>query len=155
MVPSGGTQANLTGSALEMYIEHRLLVAGYVFVKSQQFKSLVGLEQPMYTRRFCVGTSIYNTPLFADFAVYHPAKWPECVIIEAKWQQVGGSVDEKYPYLVLNIQGRYPYRTILLLDGGGYKKGAEQWIRSQVNDSGLMHVFTMSQFQTWVNGGNL
>lgn len=155
MEVSGGTQANLTGNALERYVEHHLLTTGYTFVKQQQFKPAIYIGQPIYTKRFHAGTSIYNTPIFTDFAIYHPKKWPECLIIEAKWQQVGGSVDEKYPYLVLNIQYKYPYRTILLLDGGGYKKGAEQWIRGQAGNNNLIHVFSMAQFQTWANKGNL
>lgn len=155
MVTSGGTQANYTGNALEQYVEHRLVQAGYVRVKPQQFRPGVYLGQPIYARRFHAGTSIYNTPIFADFTIFHPAKWPDCLIIEAKWQQVVGSVDEKYPYLVLNIQYRYCYSSILLLDGGGYKKGAESWIRSQAGNGNLLHVFNMAQFQTWANKGNL
>jgi hypothetical protein len=56
--------------------------------------------------------------------------------------------------LIINIQTKYPHKTVLLLDGGGYKKGAEEWIRSQVGNN-LTHVFNMSQFQTWVNKNNL
>lgn len=155
MVLSGGTQANYTGNALEQYVEHRLVQAGYVRVRPQQFNPSNYIGQAIYTRHYHAGTSIYNTPIFADFAIYHPKKWPESLIIECKWQQVGGSVDEKYPYLVLNIQYHYPFSTILLLDGGGYKRGAEEWIRSQVGSGRLRQVFNMVQFQTWTNQGNI
>jgi len=155
MVISGGTQANYTGNALEQYVELRLVTAGYTRVGPQQFKPAMYNEQPIYARQFHAGTSIYGTPSYADFAIYHPQKWPDGLVIEAKWQQVGGSVDEKYPYLVLNIQDCYCYPTVLLLDGGGYKKGAEQWIRSQVGDGNLLRVFNMVEFQTWANKGNI
>jgi len=155
MAISGGARANLTGNALEKYVEHCLLSGGYIFVSRKVFKSVIGEGRPVYTKQFPAGTSIYNTPISADFAVYHPQKCPGCLIIEVKWQQVGGSVDEKYPYLVLNIQRRYPYHTILLLDGGGYKKGAEQWIRDQAGSGNLAYVFNMSQFQTWANKGGI
>jgi hypothetical protein len=155
MTISGGTQANYTGNTLEQFVEHRLVKSGYAFVRPNQFVPAAYIRQPIYTRRFHAGTNIYGTSIFCDFAVYHPTKWPNCLIIEAKWQQVVGSVDEKYPYLVLNIQSQYAYQTILLLDGGGYKKGAEQWMRKQAGSGNLLHVFNMAQFQTWVNNGNL
>lgn len=153
MTTSGRSQANYTGNALQQYIEHRLVLAGYTRVRPKQFKPAIYIGQPVYARRFHAGTSIYNTPIYADFAVFHREKWPECLLIEAKWQQVGGSVDEKYPYLVLNIQYRYCYRAILLLDGGGYKKGAEKWIRDQAGNGNLLSVFNMVQFQAWANQG--
>ena len=155
MVISGGTQANFTGNALERFVEHHLVTAGYVRVSPRQFKPAIYNEQPIYPRRFRAGTSIYETPIYADFAIYHPQRWPDCLIIEAKWQQVGGSVDEKYPYLVMNIQNRYCYRTVLLLDGTGYKKGAERWVRNQAGSQNLLHVFSMAEFQTWANKGNI
>lgn len=30
---------------------------------------------------------------------------------------------------------KYPYKTILLLDGGGYKPGSEKWIRNQIGNN--------------------
>ncbi len=92
--------------------------------------------------------------MYCDFVIYHPEKHHKCLVIESKWQQTGGSVDEKYPYAILNIQMRYPYKTILLLDGDGYKKGAEKWIKRQVGNN-LVQVFNMSGFQTWANKGGI
>jgi len=155
MVTTGGAQANYTGNTLEQFVEHRLVTSGYVYVPTKQFKVAVYNQQPIYTRQFHAGTSIYGTPIYADFAIYHPQKWPDCLIVEAKWQQVGGSVDEKYPYLVLNIKSCHCYPTVLLLDGGGYKKGAEKWIRDQAGGANLLHVFSMAEFQTWANKGNV
>ena len=89
-----------------------------------------------------------------DFLIRHPEKHREPLILEAKWQGGSGSVDEKYPFLVINIKERYPHPTVVLLDGGGYKPGAEQWLRTQVGGN-LMAVFSMSEFQQWVNDDNL
>ena len=38
--------------------------------------------------------------------------------------------------------------------GGGYRPGAERWLRRQT-DSKLLHVFNLTEFLTWVNQGNL
>ena len=151
----GGTQANYTGTVLEKFILSRLEDHDYMYIPQNRFVPARFLEQPIFTRKFHVGKSIYNTAQYCDFILYHPQKWPNNLIIESKWQQVGGSVDEKYPYLVLNIQMQYKCPTILLLDGGGYKPGAEKWIRSQAGHSNLLHVFNMQQFLGWANKGNL
>ena len=77
------------------------------------------------------------------------------MIIESRWQTSSGSVDEKYPYDVLNIQTKYATPTILILDGSGYRKGAENWIRAQAGSGNLLLVLNMQQFTEWVNNGNL
>jgi hypothetical protein len=153
-VVQGGTRANYTGNILEKYILSRLDEQGYTFMPNNRFTPAIYLKQPIYSRRFHIGKSVYGTPQYCDFILYHPQKWPNNLAIEAKWQQTSGSVDEKYPYLVLNIKTNYPCPTMLVMDGGGYKKGAEEWIRSQVGGN-FMQVFNMQQFAAWVNKGYL
>ncbi|MFH1291917.1 MAG: PD-(D/E)XK nuclease superfamily protein [bacterium] len=104
--------------------------------------------------QYPVAKSLYETQLYCDFIIYHPEKHEKCLIIESKWQQSAGSVDEKFPYLVLNIRERYPCSTIVVLDGGGYKKGAEKWLRDQIDDK-LIHIFSMMEFQKWSNSEEL
>ncbi len=145
-----GTRANYTGNRLEQFVETTLSSLGYTFIDKKKFKAAKYLEQPIYTKQYFLGTNIYNTKIYCDFVLYHPNKHPECLVIECKWQQSGGSVDEKYPYLILNIQHKYPHKTMLVLDGGGYKKGAENWMRSQVGNN-LLAVMNMSEFQTYAN----
>lgn len=155
MTRSQGAQANLTGNRLERFIEHSLIECGFAKVKDK--KALVNgmsrFESPSYATQVKIGNTIYGTDLRCDFLLYHPDRWQEGLVIEAKWQQSQGSVDEKYPYFILNILTS-EYATILVLDGGGYRPGAEQWIRAMQKDN-LLHVFNMAEFQTWVNKGNL
>ena len=49
-------------------------------------------------------------------------------------------MDEEYPFEVLCIHAG-EYDTIIVLDGGGYTVGAEQWLRSQAGGTCLKHVF--------------
>ena len=155
MTVSQGAKANLTGNRLERFIEHSLIECG--FAKAKDKRALVSamrsFEIPSYAKQAKIGKTIYGTALICDFLVYHPQKWREGLVIEAKWQQVSGTVDEKYPYFILNIL-RSEYATILVLDGGGYRPGAEAWVRHMRKDN-LLHVFNMAQFQAWVNQGNL
>lgn len=146
-----GTRANKTGNQLEKVIEFSLQQKGYTFVSKEKFDTARYLDQAIYTIQYPIAKSIYETQLYCDVIIYHPIKHPECLVIESKWQESNGSVDEKFPYLVLNIRDQYPCSTIILLDGGGYKKGAEKWLRKQ-EDEKLTHVFNMMEFQRWVNG---
>lgn len=149
-----GQQANHTGNELEVFIENRLIREGYQVVPRQRFLASMVLEQPIYSRQFTVAKSVYGTDFKADFILYHPEKWPKCLVIEAKWQEQAGSVDEKYPYLVVNIKTKSPYDTIIVLDGGGYKATALAWLKAQAN-SKLLAVFNMREFQTWANAHKL
>lgn len=154
MPNSAGATAGVNGNELESFVENVLVNKGYKFVFRTKFKATTYLEQPIYAKQFVVSKTIYQTKLQCDFIIYHPEKHPESLVIECKWQQSGGTVDEKYPYLVLNIKTKSPYKTVLLLDGGGYRKNAEKWLREQT-DRKLLHVFNMMEFQTWSNKGNI
>jgi hypothetical protein len=151
----GGTQANYTGTILEKYITDRLDERGYTHISREKFMPARYLKQPLYARKFRLCKTIYGANQEVDFIVYHPDLWPDNLVIESKWQQSGGTVDEKFPYLVLNIMTQYKTPTIILLDGGGYKKGAEAWLRRQSHKGDLLDVFGMNEFNKWVNQGKL
>lgn len=143
-------QANKTGNELEVFIHDRLKREGYTFVPNTRFIASQTLQQPIYTRQFTIGKSIYGNPWRCDFILYHPDKHPKCLVIESKWQQSAGSVDEKYPYLVLNIKKQSTYDTIIIIDGSGYKQSALAWLKQQVGGN-LKGVFSMAEFTAWVN----
>lgn len=145
----GGSQANKTGTGLEKFIKDRLEHENYTFVHPLKFLASRILEQPIYTQQLCVSQTIYDTNRKCDFIIFHPKKHPMCLVIESKWQQSKGSVDEKYPYLVENIRIN-PYPTIIIIDGSGYKPKALEWLKAQTGGK-LLHVFSMSEFQRWAN----
>ena len=63
-------------------------------------------------------------------------------------------MEEKYPFEVLSIQqGGYP--AIIILDGGGYSKGAAQWLKNQAGRNLLKHVFDQGDFQRYVSRGEV
>jgi len=56
--------------------------------------------------------------------------------------------------IVLGQFGLIP--TVILLDGGGYRKQAMDWLKDQVNPKGaIIGVWTMAEFQKEVNNGFL
>jgi site-specific DNA-adenine methylase len=150
----GGSIANKTGNELEVFINNRLVREGYVFVPKIRFIASQTLAQPIYTRQFNLGKTIYNTVWQCDFILYHPIKHSNCFVIESKWQQSSGSADKKYPYTILNIKKQSVYDAIIIIDGDGYKKGALQWLKDQVHGN-LKGVFSMSEFTTWTNKQNI
>jgi hypothetical protein len=73
-------------------------------------------------------------------------------MVECKWQQSGGSVDEKLPYLNLNIQTCYPSPSVVLIDGEGMKKGSLNWVTRQVDSNfNLLAVHNLTRFIIWAN----
>ena len=134
---------------------NRLIEKGYAFTDKRKFNPARILEQAIFTDQFIIPKgSIYDQDVRCDFILYHPTKHPKCLVIECKWQESAGSVDEKFPYFVQNIKDRYPYATIVLIDGGGCKPKAKEWLKKQ-EDGKLIHVFTMSEFQKWSNSDEL
>lgn len=150
-----GRQANKTGVNLERFIKDVLSGEGYHFVKRELFGKVSFISPYYYTTEYYICDGIYGTKIKCDFILHHPQKYPENLIIESKWQSSSGSTDEKYPYLVHNILERYPSPCIIILDGDGYKPGAEKWLRSQVDKKKLKDVFNMREFRIWANAGNL
>ena len=146
--------ANSTGGAFEKTIEDAIKRCGYKSTSASDFFAGMGSGVPLYCHKLKYGSNIYESRTEYDFIVYHPQKHPNGLVIEVKWQQVPGTADEKFPFLVLNIQNKYPFKTVLILDGGGYRIGAEKWVRLQVG-SNLLHVFNFTEFMIWINNGNL
>jgi hypothetical protein len=151
-----GTQANRNGNSLQKFVHNRLIEKGYTFINKKKFTPACIVGQPIFTEQFVIKDgSIYNQDANCDFILYHPDKYPNCLVIECKWQQSNGSVDEKFPYVVKNVKERSPFPTIVIVDGEGYKPNSITWLKDQV-DKKLIHVFTMSEFQRWSNiEGNL
>lgn len=146
-------KASKTGQILEKFVASLLLDKDYVQIKpAKTFLAMRELNQPIFAQQFTVGESIYKKPRKVDFILYHPELWVDCLVIECKWQASSGSVDEKYPFLVENIEyGDYP--TIVILDGGGYTEGASEWLRSQSGTDKFLYVFNQGEFQRFVSSG--
>lgn len=101
-------------------------------------------------RQYPIGLGIFGTPIRVDFYLPIAPGYPSGLILEAKWQEVGGSVDEKLPYLLANIQHCYPSPAIVVIDGLGFRSGAIAWLRTQVGGN-LIAVQNLQEFVTWCN----
>ena len=128
-----GSFANKTGNVAERIIRCILSDNGYDIKR----------QQP-------IGLSIYQHRLKCDFFISNVTGYPNGLIIESKWQDVGGSADEKFPYLVKNIKEKFPCPAIVVVGGNGCKQGAFDWLKDQVDDK-LIAVLTVEEFTTYVN----
>jgi hypothetical protein len=107
----------------------------------------IGLQ---FDRQVVIGTTIYGGELRVDFVVHNFTRFPLGLAVESKWQDVGGSVDEKFPYLVANIRQRYHIPAVVIAHGGGHRGGALEWLRACCDDR-LVGVYTLEQFISWAN----
>ncbi|HCF25629.1 MAG TPA: hypothetical protein DEV81_00020 [Cyanobacteria bacterium UBA11049] len=154
-----GGRANQSGNVLERTVEgtlagHRYVPIGFNVPKKQRLKYLLNHTSlpKRYARQVFIGTGIYGTDIYVDFYIIGSASIPGGLIIECKWQQTGGSVDEKLPYINLNIQTCYPAPAVVLIDGGGMKPGAITWLTTQVGcNYNLLAVHNLTSFIAWTN----
>ena len=108
------------------------------------------MEQPLYCLEYNIQENLYKNlnGTNIDVVIYSPeAKqdW-QLLCVELKTQRGGGTTDEKLPFTVLNIQQNYPYKTILILEGPGFREGAVDWCKTQVNGK-LVKVCDLENFQ--------
>lgn len=153
---NNGRRANRTGSRLEYYVADTLNERGYQQITpAHQFFQMQELGQPIWAAQYETGLNIYRKRRRVDAILYHPKLWPQCLVIQCKWQASSGSVEEKYPFEVLNIQ-RSEFPTVIVLDGGGYSDGAKSWLEAQAKpNSNLLHVFDQGGLQRWVSQGRI
>jgi hypothetical protein len=157
-----GTYANKTGRVLEDLVEstfgsHGFDVLPYSkFVKNpEKFGYDLVLKNAPYT-------NIYGMKGRSEFLVKSKT-YDLDLRIECKWQQVSGSVDEKFPYLYMNVieQIEEPF-VIIICDGLGARAGSIQWLRDAVSEFKFrdgnpdykekrIEVFNMTEFVKWAN----
>lgn len=156
-------RAEATGSLAEGTIRAVLLGRGYAEIRPEALHAPYVEQTPLFGSRtlaprpkrifitqHLIARSIYDSPLMTDFWLDGVPSFPNGLALEVKWQQSTGSVDEKFPYLVLNIKTCYPCPAIIIADGGGQRPGALQWLRGQTDPS-LLAVLSLSEFVAWAN----
>ncbi|MDE0673296.1 MAG: hypothetical protein OXH72_16300 [Caldilineaceae bacterium] len=149
-----GKRANRSGFRLEAWVRDVLEERGYNRVSPKEFMDETAGTGRCFSTQCPIGESIYGTTRRADFVLRHPELWEDGLVIQCKWQASSGSVDEKYPYEVACIN-HLSFPTIIVLDGGGYKPGAKEWLLGQAGVGNLRHVFDMGQFARFCSRGEV
>ena len=148
MTITSGSRANWNGKMFENFVYDNLVRNGFTYtdIKQLPLKNKEGSSKS-FTSQFNLNKTIYGTKWMVDFLLYD-SDINQYLVIECKWQQSPGSVDEKYPYLVTNIKEQSPYPCLILLDGDGYKPASKEWLLTQVDEK-LIGVLSMSEFVKW------
>ncbi len=148
-----GTRANRRGRALETSVAD-LLSEDYERITPARFFAARCLQQPIYAAQVPTGLNIYAKQRRVDFILHHPQKWPDCLVIQCKWQASSGSVDEKFPFEVECI-AHDAFPAIIVLDGGGASKGAKDWLLSQRGKRNLVDVLDQGGLHRWQTQGRI
>ncbi|MFB2918426.1 MULTISPECIES: PD-(D/E)XK nuclease superfamily protein [Aerosakkonema] len=154
-----GGKANEFGKRLESLVETTLQTHGYINLcnqvpEKQRLETLhYAIVPKRYGKQVYIGKGIYETDIKVDFYVVGLPTIPHRLIIECKWQQTKGSVDEKFPYLNLNILEHYLEKTIVIIAGTSAREGAIKWFENRVKDNpNLLAVYnSMDSFMVWAN----
>jgi hypothetical protein len=113
--------------------EEARLLAGRIDtleLSPQEFERLIaiigvslGLD---YRRKLTVGKTIYGKDREVD-VLFRDARNGNRLAVEAKYQRVSGTADEKLPYAVLNLS-TLPLPGVIVYGGGGFHLGALHWL---------------------------
>jgi hypothetical protein len=89
--------------------------------------ALVGVTLGLdYRRKLTVGKTIYGKDREVD-VLFRDARNGNRLAVEAKYQRVTGTADEKLPYAVLNL-ATLPLPGVIVYGGGGFHQGALHWL---------------------------
>ena len=155
-----GTKSNITGNQLEIAVKTVLTGKGFQLVNYRVWEK----NKEKYGDELLLGNApfktVYGHKGNTEFLLLSK-KYNLKIRIECKWQQTAGSVDEKLPYLYLNMIEAMPENSVMvLIDGNGWKTGAIQWLKNAVNQKKYtteennhkeILVYSLTEFFTWAN----
>ena len=129
---SQGARANISGKELENLVED-LLTEQEIDYKAQ--KPFEG---------------VYMKTCKMDFYINGPTR----IAIECKAQKVAGSVDEKIPYVMLNLDKIDADMGILVMEGAHFeaKPHIKAWAKSFCHDHDrkVLKVMSLDEFEEWL-----
>lgn len=129
-----GRKANLTGKDFEDTVELRIQQKGYTLWNKKGEK-----PSKWYAKQYNAGNNLLGTPLRVDFIV------DGRLIIECKWQSSNGSVDEKYPWTMMNL-AHLGLPSIMVLEGGGCRPAMVNFLKEFANSSETVTLCNLSEF---------
>ena len=128
--PGGEQGPRLLLSLHDLRLLSEAVGAGEVELTPPEFERLIactGLAMGLDVRRkLTVGKTIYGRDREVDVLLRHAASGNR-LAVEAKYQRVKGTADEKLPYAVLN-QETLPLPSVIVYGGGGFHTGALHWL---------------------------
>ena len=156
MVINQGAQANLNGKVFESMMIPIFEVSHFEVYTEAELTKLSELPD-RYIVKNASFITIYKERGRTEFVIINGTRK---IRVEVKYQATQGSVDEKYPYMLLNGIYQNPENEIIfVVDGGGYKSGARKWLQEQIDKDWLsfkkngkdIKLMYISEFVNWFN----
>ena len=157
---SQGTMANRNGKVFENIMVPIFESNGYKVVAEKEAEKPGCVLPKKHVRKNAKFETIYGHPGVTEFVIVNGERR---IRVEAKYQSTTGSVDEKYPYMLLNAILQYPEKEIVfVVDGGGYREGAYNWLKKQIDEEFLdykntygknIKLMSIAEFMNWFNHG--
>ncbi|MEO0924091.1 MAG: PD-(D/E)XK nuclease superfamily protein [Pseudomonadota bacterium] len=141
----------LSGIKLEQEIEAGFRARGFEIIKARDWDQVepqanddvrkVILDAPY--------ASIYGHAARIEFLMFVKGRR---ILIEVKRQRTSGSTDEKLPYVFANAKLNIGFgqEFILIMDGAGWKAGAQSWINDRAEETEGLTVFKPASFFQWL-----
>lgn len=151
-----GAQANKNGKVVERMLEPLFEDSGFKVLSYSDASKNPDLIKTLdrYVLKNVPFTNIYGSEGKTEFVIYD-TKTERSIRVESK-----SGVDEKYPYMLLNAISQYSEKeVILIVDGGGYKPGSRQWVKTQISSNWLnfkssgkkIRLMFIAEFVNWFN----
>jgi hypothetical protein len=121
-------QHRLPFTALECrLLAQRVDALEFSATEFERLIALIGLSLGLdYRRKLTVGKTIYGKDREVD-VLFRDGRNGNRLAVEAKYQRVSGTADEKLPYAVLNL-ATLPLPGVIVYGGGGFHLGALHWL---------------------------
>lgn len=129
---AGGKEAVASGQKLEKDFQNFMSDVGFKVLKYKEYDPVKNHEVLIRNVPY---TTIYGMKGTSEYCLRSKRYGINCRI-ECKEQNVGGSVDEKLPYLLANCLESFPEKNIIIIHrGNGFKKGAIPWLKRKAQEN--------------------
>ncbi|MBC7907525.1 MAG: 4-diphosphocytidyl-2C-methyl-D-erythritol kinase [Rhodospirillaceae bacterium] len=150
-----GQHASLNGGHFEHRIQKSLKAHGFEVLSHAEWRDM-GQPRGEYLLTNAPYTTLYGTAGRTEFLLLSARRNME-IRIEAKYQSVSGSVDEKLPYVYLSLVEAVPEKTVfVVIDGPGWRPGSIDWLRRAAVErrygtpaDKTVRVFSLEEFLGW------
>ena len=148
MVDNQGQRANKSGQRLEQQVENIICKFDVIATKDLTNFNNLSINRILYKN--VPYTNMYGGGSKGEFVL---SIYGTKIRIECRCQNVRGSVDEKYPYLLGNGVSCNENIVILVLDGDGARIEAKNWLINNAKNVSTKKVKVMglTAFKNWAD----
>lgn len=145
-----GYEANHSGKFLEDILHRELAARGFLFRDYGEDADNLDMFAARIVVRNVPYHSLFDCESRSEFVITDGTRK---IRVECRWQSTSGSVDEKFPYLLKNMEKCAPEREALILYGGeGARPGAINYLKCEARKitAKTIHVVSIGEFPSWV-----